>query len=86
MNQSIKQNEKSSADAARVMCDIYQQNTLKPRSNLSQVGSVRGANTFSNHNQSLTRKSLTGPVHLGFLVALNEILSGDFNEPINQTK
>jgi len=35
----------------------------KSRSSLSQVGCVRGANTFSNHNQSLTRESLTRPVY-----------------------
>ena len=35
----------------------------KSRSSLPQVGCVRGANTFPNHNQSLTRESLTRPVH-----------------------
>jgi hypothetical protein len=51
--------------------------TSKPRSNLPKVGCVRGANTFPNHNQSLTRESLIRPVHPGFLVTLNEILGGD---------
>jgi len=55
-------------------------NTSKPRSSLPQVGCVRGANTFPDHNQSLTRESLTRPVHLGFLVTLNEILGGTPNE------
>ena len=36
-----------------------------------------GANTFPNHNQSLTRESLTRPVHPDFLVTLNEILGGN---------
>ena len=38
-------------------------NTSNSRSSLPQVGCVRGANTFPNHNQSLTRESLTRPVH-----------------------
>jgi len=40
--------------------------THHPRSSLPQVGCVRGANTFPNHNQSLTRKSLTKTSQPGF--------------------
>jgi hypothetical protein len=57
--------------------------TSKSQSSLPQVGCVRGANTFPNHNQSLTRESLTRPVHPGFLVTLNQILGGD-SQQINQ--
>jgi len=60
-------------------------NTSNSRSSLPQVGCVRGANTFPNHNQSLTRESLTRPVHPVFLVAFNKLLGGDSNEP-NQIK
>jgi hypothetical protein len=59
-------------------------NTSKPRSSLPQVGCVRGVNTFPNHNQSLTRESLTRPAHRGFLVT--KILGGDSQEQIKQTK
>jgi len=59
-------------------------NTSKPRSSLSQLGCARGANTFPSHNQSFTRESLTRPVHPGFLVTLNQILSGDSQEPTNK--
>ena len=58
--------------------------TSKPRSNLPQVGCVRGDNTFPNHNQSLTCESLTRPVHPDFLVTLNEILGGD-SQQIKET-
>ena len=52
----------------------------KSRSSLPQVGCVRGANTFPNHNQSLTRESLTKTRTSGFLVARNQLLGGDSNE------
>ena len=55
----------------------------KSRSSLPQVGCARGANTFSSHNQFLTNESLTRPVHLGFLVTLNQILGGDSSNQAN---
>jgi hypothetical protein len=45
-----------------------------------------GANTFPSHNQFLTLESLTKTVHSGFLVTLNQILGGDFQEPIKSLK
>ena len=53
----------------------------KSRSSLFQVGCVRGANTFPNHNQSLTPRVSDKTSTTGFLVAL-ELLGGDSNEPI----
>ena len=46
-------------------------NTSSPRSSLPQVGCVRGANTFPNHNKSLTRESLTMTSPPGFPSNLN---------------
>jgi len=52
-------------------------NLSKPRSSLSHVGCTRDANIFPSYNQFLTLESLTRPVHLGFLITLNQILDGD---------
>jgi 3-hydroxymyristoyl/3-hydroxydecanoyl-(acyl carrier protein) dehydratase len=56
---------------------IFHFNTSKSQSSLPQLGCVRGANTFPNHNQFFTDEFLTRPVHPGFLVILNQILGGD---------
>ena len=54
-------------------------------SSLPQVGCVRGANTFPNHNQSLPAISDRTSTS-GFLVALNELLGGDSNERIQSKR
>jgi hypothetical protein len=61
-------------------------NCIKPQSSLSQVRCARGANTFPSHNQFLICESLTRIVHPGFLLTLNQILSGDSQEPTNKRK
>jgi hypothetical protein len=61
-------------------------NCIKPQSSLPQVGCARVANTFPNHNQSLTHEFMTRPVHPGFLVTLNQILGGDSQTSTNKQK